>query len=53
MVVEMVEILGRLDWILEGCWWWCDIGGVMVCFVVCCRGDCYVIVVCDGDMLVL
>lgn len=52
-VAEMVETLGRPDRTLEGRWWRRDIGGVMVRFVVCRRGDRHVIAARDGDMLVL
>lgn len=52
-VAEMVETLGRPDRTLEGRWWRRGIGGVMVRFVVCRRGDRHVIAARDGDMLVL
>ncbi len=43
----------RSDRMLEGRWWRRDVGGKMVRFVVCRKGDRHVIAARDGDLLVL
>jgi hypothetical protein len=52
-VAAMVDTLGRPDRTLEGRWWRPDVGGVMVRFAVCRRGDHHVIAARDGDLVVL
>jgi EspG family len=52
-VAMMVDTLSRPDRTLEGRWWRHDVGGVMVRFVVCRKGDRHVIAARDGDLLVL
>ncbi|BBX99069.1 ESX secretion-associated protein EspG [Mycobacterium lacus] len=52
-VAAMVDTLSRPDRTLEARWWRRDIGGVMVRFVVCRKGDDHVVAARDGDMLVL
>jgi hypothetical protein len=52
-VASMVDTLSRPDRTLEGRWWRRDVGGVMVRFVVCRKGERHVIAARDGDMLVL
>lgn len=52
-VAAMVDTLSRADRTLEGRWWRRDVGGVMVRFVVCRKGERHVIAARDGDMLVL
>jgi hypothetical protein len=52
-VAAMVDALSRPDRTLEGRWWRRDAGGVMVRFSVCRKGNRHVIVVRDGDLLVL
>jgi EspG family len=52
-VAAMVDTLSRPDRTLEGRWWRRDIGGVMVRFVVCRKGERHVIAARDGDLLVL
>ena len=49
----MVDTLSRSDRMLEGRWWRRDVGGKMVRFVVCRKGDRHVVAARDGDMLVL
>ena len=49
----MVDTLSRADRTLEGRWWRRDVGGKMVRFVVCRKGDRHVIAARDGDMIVL
>ena len=49
----MVDTLSRSDRTLEGRWWRRDVGGKMVRFVVCRKGDRHVVAARDGDMLVL
>jgi len=49
----MVDTLSRADRTLEGRWWRRDVGGKMVRFVVCRKGDRHVVAARDGDMLVL
>ena len=52
-VAAMVDTLSRSDRTLEGRWWRREVGGKMVRFVVCRKGDRHVIAARDGDMLVL
>lgn len=52
-VAAMVDTLSRSDRTLEGRWWRRDVGGKMIRFVVCRKGDRHVIAARDGDMLVL
>ncbi|QUR69425.1 ESX secretion-associated protein EspG [Mycobacterium spongiae] len=52
-VTAMVDTLSRADRTLEARWWRRDIGGVMIRFVVCRKGDRHVVAARDGDMLVL
>src|ERR1700742_54816 len=52
-VAAMVDTLGRPDRTLEGRWWRPDVGGVMVRFALCRRGDHHVIAARDGDLVVL
>jgi hypothetical protein len=49
----MVDTLSRSDRTLEARWWRRDVGGKMVRFVVCRKGDRHVVAARDGDMLVL
>ena len=48
----MVDTLSRPDRTLEGRWWRRDVGGKMVRFVVCRKGDRHVIAARDDDMFV-
>jgi hypothetical protein len=52
-VALMVDTLSRADRTLEGRWWRRDVGGKMVRFVVCRKGDRHVLAGRDGDMIVL
>jgi hypothetical protein len=52
-VAAMVDTLSRADRTLEARWWRRDVGGKMVRFVVCRKGDRHVVAARDGDMLVL
>jgi hypothetical protein len=52
-VAAMVDTLSRADRTLEARWWRRDLGGKMIRFVVCRKGDRHVIAARDGDMLVL
>lgn len=52
-VAAMVEALSRPDRTLDCRWWRRDVGGKMVRFVVCRRGDRHVVAARDEDMLVL
>jgi EspG family len=52
-VTAMVDTLSRPDLTLEGRWWRRDVGGVMVRFVVCRKGERHLIAARDGDLLVL
>lgn len=52
-VAAMTDALSRSDRTLEARWWRRDLGGKMVRFVVCRKGDRHVIAARDGDMLVL
>ena len=49
----MVDTLSRADRTLDGRWWRRDVGGKMVRFVVCRKGERHVVAARDGDMLVL
>jgi ESX secretion-associated protein EspG len=52
-VAAMVDTLSRPDRTLEGRWWRRDVGGKMVRFVVCRKGERHVIAARDDEMLVL
>jgi hypothetical protein len=52
-VAAMVDTLSRPDRTIEGRWWRRDVGGVMIRFVVCRKGERHLIVARDGDLLVL
>lgn len=52
-VATMVNTISRADRALECRWWRRDVGGLMVRFVVCRKGDTHVVAARDGDMLVL
>jgi hypothetical protein len=52
-VAAMVDTLSRADRTMEGRWWRRDVGGKMVRFVVCRKGNRHVVAARDGDMLVL
>ncbi|MBB2769857.1 UNVERIFIED_ORG: hypothetical protein GGE11_000752 [Mycolicibacterium obuense] len=52
-VAAMVDTLSRSDRVLEGRWWRRDLGGKMVRFVVCRKGDRHVVAARDDEMLVL
>lgn len=52
-VAAMVDTLSRSDRVLEGRWWRRDVGGKMVRFVVCRKGERHVVAARDDDMLVL
>jgi hypothetical protein len=52
-VAVMVDTLSRADRTLEGRWWRRDVGGKMVRFVVCRKGDRHVVAARDGEMIVL
>ncbi len=52
-VAAMVDTLSRSDRTLEGRWWRRDLGGKMVRFAVCRKGNRHVVAARDGDMLVL
>jgi hypothetical protein len=52
-VAAMVDTLSRADRTLECRWWRRDVGGKMVRFAVCRKGDRHVIAARDGDMIVL
>lgn len=52
-VAAMTDTLSRPDRTLEGRWWRRDVGGKMVRFVVCRKGERHVIAARDGEMLVL
>ncbi|WP_193045198.1 ESX secretion-associated protein EspG [Mycolicibacterium baixiangningiae] len=52
-VASMVDTLSRPDRVLEGRWWRRDVGGKMVRFVVCRKGDRHVVAARDDEMLVL
>ena len=52
-VAAMVDTLSRADRTLEARWWRRDVGGKMIRFVVCRKGDRHVVAARDGDMLVL
>jgi hypothetical protein len=52
-VAAMVDTLSRPDRTLEARWWRRDVGGKMIRFVVCRKGNRHVVAARDGDMLVL
>ena len=52
-VAAMVDTLSRPDRLLDCRWWRRDVGGKMVRFVVCRKGDRHVVAARDEDMLVL
>ena len=52
-VAAMVDTLSRADRTLEGRWWRRDVGGKMVRFAICRKGDRHVIAARDGDLIVL
>ncbi len=52
-VAAMVDTLSRPDRTLDCRWWRRDLGGKMVRFVVCRKGDRHVVAARDEDMLVL
>lgn len=52
-VAAMVDALSRPDRTLDCRWWRRDVGGKMVRFVVCRKGERHVVAVRDEDMLVL
>jgi EspG family len=52
-VAAMVDTLSRADRTLEARWWRRDVGGRMIRFALCRKGDRHVVVARDGDMLVL
>jgi hypothetical protein len=52
-VAAMVDTLSRPDRTLEARWWRRDLGGKMIRFVVCRKGDRHVVAARDGEMLVL
>ncbi|OBB48474.1 ESX secretion-associated protein EspG [Mycobacterium sp. 852002-51961_SCH5331710] len=52
-VTAMVDTLSRADRTLEARWWRRDVGGKLIRFVVCRKGDRHVVAARDGDMLVL
>lgn len=52
-VAAMVDTLSRPDRVLDCRWWRRDVGGRMVRFVVCRKGDRHVVAARDEEMLVL
>jgi hypothetical protein len=52
-VAAMVDTLSRADRTLEGRWWRRNLGGKMVRFVVCRKGDRHVVAARDNELLVL
>lgn len=52
-VATMVDTISRPDRSLECRWWRRDVGGTMVRFAVCRKGERHVIAVRDGDLVVL
>ncbi|MGB8403321.1 MAG: ESX secretion-associated protein EspG [Mycobacterium sp.] len=52
-VAAMVDTLSRADRALEGRWWRRNLGGKMLRFVVCRKGERHVIAARDGEMIVL
>lgn len=52
-VAAMVDTLSRSDRVLEGRWWRRDLGGKMMRFVVCRKGDRHVVAARDDEMLVV
>ncbi|CAM5724176.1 ESX secretion-associated protein EspG [Mycolicibacterium aubagnense] len=52
-VAAMVDTLSRADRTIEGRWWRRDVGGKMLRFVVCRKGERHVVAARDGEMLVV
>lgn len=52
-VAAMVDTLSRADRVLEARWWRRDLGGKMVRFVLCRKGNRHVVAARDGDMIVV
>lgn len=52
-VAAMVDTLSRADRTLEARWWRRDVGGKMIRFVVCRKGDRHVVAARDGDLIVV
>ena len=52
-VAAMVDTLSRADRTIEARWWRRDVGGKMVRFVVCRKGERHVVAARDDEMLVL
>src|SRR4029078_7238143 len=52
-VAAMVDAATESDRTLEARWWRRDVGGKMIRFVVCRKGDRHVVAARDGDMLVM
>jgi ESX secretion-associated protein EspG len=52
-VAVMVDTLSRADRTLAGRWWRRDVGGKMVRFAICRKGQRHVLAARDGDMIVL
>jgi ESX secretion-associated protein EspG len=52
-VAAMVDTVSRSDRTLAGRWWRRDVGGKMVRFVVCRKGDRHVVAARDDEMLVI
>ncbi|MGV0849236.1 ESX secretion-associated protein EspG [Mycolicibacterium phlei] len=51
-VAAMVDTLSRADRVLEGRWWRRDVGGKMIRFAVCRKGNRHVVAARDGDLIV-
>ena len=52
-VADMLQTLSRSDRTLEGRWWRRSVGGEMIRFAICRRGDRHLIAVRHGDLVVL
>lgn len=52
-VAAMVDTLSRPDRVLEARWWRKDLGGKMIRFVVCRKGNRHVVAARDGEMIVV
>ncbi|ULE35610.1 ESX secretion-associated protein EspG [Mycobacterium sp. IDR2000157661] len=52
-VAVMIDTLSRADRTLEARWWRRDVGGKMIRFVVCRKGDRHVVAARDGDLIVV
>ena len=52
-VAAMVDTLSRADRTLEARWWRRDVGGKMIRFVVCRKGNRHVVAARDNDMIVV